>query len=166
MLARLALLTFFVASLHGGVVYAQDVDRQLEDLKQMVVEINSDLASVEQQLLFPIDTQLMVLVALEADNAFRLDSVALRLNGTVLSNYLYSEAENAALRRGGIQRLYLGNLKPGKYTLQAELNGVTAAGSAFRETSSLDLEKAGQGRYVEFRVLIKGKAADVTAKVW
>lgn len=166
MLRKLALLTLLVMSLLSGVVQAQDVDRQLEDLKQMVVEINSDLASVEQQLLFPIDTQLMVLVAVETDNAFRLDSVALKLNGTPLTNYLYSDAENAAFRRGGIQRLYLGNLKAGKYTLQAELHGVTSAGVAFRQASTLELEKAGQGRYVEFRVLAKGKTADVSAKVW
>lgn len=145
---------------------AQDADRRLEDLKQMVMELNSDLAVLEEQLLYPVDAQFTVFMATEAAGAFRLSSVELKLDGKLLTSYLYSDAENEALRRGGVQRLYLGNLKSGKYDLQADVVGIGAAGKEFRQTRQVMFEKEARGRYLELRVRDEGKAPLVSSRVW
>ncbi len=42
---------------------------------------------------------------------FALDAVKLTIDGTVVTNYLYTERQVDALQRGGVHRLYMGNLK-------------------------------------------------------
>ena len=76
------------------------------------MELNRDLMLLEEDLLFPASTQLAVYVSLDVGHYFALDSVKLTIDGQMVSSYLYTPKQISALARGGVQRLYLGNLKP------------------------------------------------------
>ena len=95
------------------------LDEQIQDLKQSVIDLNRDLFVLEEELLFPANTQVAVFVSLDVGEFFGLDSVTLRIDNREVSNYLYTPREVAAMVKGGVQRLYVGNLKAGAHELVA-----------------------------------------------
>ena len=96
------------------------LDEQIQDLKKDVVDLNSDLFVLEEELLFPANTQVAVFVSMDVGDFFALDSITLKIDNREVSNYLYTPREVAALLKGGVQRLYVGNLK----VRQARAGGV------------------------------------------
>ena len=109
------------------------LDEQIQDLKQSVVDLNKDLFVLEEELLFPANTQVAVFVSMDVGEFFGLDSVTLKIDNREVSNYLYTPREVAALLKGGVQRLYVGNLKAGTTSswrcsaARARMNATTAA---------------------------------------
>src|SRR6185295_20173290 len=93
---------------------AKALDGKIQSLKQDVMELNRDLLVLEEELLFPASTQVAVFVSMDVGALFQLDSVQVKLDDQVVAHYLYTERELKALYRGGVQRLYLGNLRSGK----------------------------------------------------
>ena len=87
------------------------LDQQTQALKKSVLELNRDLFVLEEELLYPSNTQVAVFVSLDVGEYFALDSVELSVDGKNVSNYLYTERELNALLRGGVHQLYIGNLK-------------------------------------------------------
>jgi hypothetical protein len=90
------------------------VDTEMQSLKDEVLDLNRELFMLEEELLFPANTQVAVFVSMDVGEFFALDSVQLRIDDKPISNYLYTERELKALLRGGVHRLYLGNLKTGE----------------------------------------------------
>src|SRR6185437_1851030 len=86
------------------------VDEQVQSLKSDVLDLNRDLFVLEQELLYPANTQVAVFVAMDAGTFFALDSVQLKIDGKEVADYLYTPREVHALVQGGVQRLYVGNL--------------------------------------------------------
>ena len=99
------------------------VDDQVQSLKSDVLDLNRDLFVLEQELLYPANTQVAVFVSMDAGTFFALDSVQLKIDGKEVADYLYTPREVHALVQGGVQRLYVGNLKVGKHQLVAFLTG-------------------------------------------
>lgn len=128
------------------------LDREVQGLKQEVIELNRDLLILEEELLFPASTQLAVFLSADVGDLFRLDSVQLKLNDQVVANHLYSEREFDALRRGGVQRLYLGNVKSGEHELTALFVGHGPRGREYRRAAATTLSKGTEPKYIEFRI--------------
>ena len=103
----------------GGTQNFKSLDTRIQELKQDVLDLNRDLFVLEEELLFPASTQLAVFLSVDVGTFFALDSVELKIDNKTVTHYLYTERENAALRRGGVHRLYLGNLRSGKHELVA-----------------------------------------------
>ena len=82
------------------------LDEQIQDLKQSVVDLNKDLFVLEEELLFPANTQVAVFVSMDVGEFFGLDAVTLKVDNREVANYLYTPREVAALVKGGVQRLY------------------------------------------------------------
>ena len=99
------------------------LDAEVQSLRREVVDLNRDLFMLEEDLLFPASTQIAVFVSMDVGTFFELDSVQLKMDGKEVSNYLYTERERDALKRGGVQRLWLGNLKAGEHELIGILHG-------------------------------------------
>ncbi|HMB74654.1 MAG TPA: AraC family transcriptional regulator, partial [Gammaproteobacteria bacterium] len=99
------------------------LDEEVQDLKKLAVDLNRDLFLLEEELLFPANTQVAVFVSMDVGEFFGLDSVELTLDGEDVTNYLYTDREVTALHRGGVQRLYLGNLRAGEHELVAVFTG-------------------------------------------
>ena len=102
---------------------AGTLDGRIQDVKADVIKLNRDLLVLEEELLFPANTQVALFVSMDVGKMFQLDSVQIKLDDKVVANYLYTALEVEALHRGGVQRVYLGNLKTGQHEIVAFFTG-------------------------------------------
>lgn len=116
-------------------------DEELRALKQELVALNRDLFLLEEELLFPASTQVAVYLSLDVGKYFALDAVELSIDDQRVAKYLYTEREIDALHRGGVHRLYVGNLKSGRHELVAVLTGRGPQGREYRRATSLEFDK-------------------------
>ena len=130
----------------------ETLDDDVQSLKAEVLDFNRELFILEEELLFPASTQVAVFVSMDTGNFFALDSVQLTINDKEVANYLYTEREVEALRRGGVQRLYLGNLKAGDHELLAVFTGKGPHGRDYRRATSLEFEKGLGARFLELAI--------------
>jgi hypothetical protein len=128
------------------------LDEQIQDLKQQVVDLNRDLFVLEEELLFPANTQVAVFLSMDVGSFFGLDSVTLRIDNREVINYLYTPREVTALLKGGVQRLYLGNLKAGSHELVALFGGKGPNDRDYRRGASLKFEKGVGAKYLELKI--------------
>ena len=152
-LLRVALLTGFCA---GGLAWAEDspgaLDDEIQDLKAEILDLNRELFLLEEELLFPANTQIAVFVSMDVGEFFALDSVQLQLDGKEVGNYLYTEREVEALHRGGVHRLFLGNVKTGDHELVATFTGLGPHGREYRRGAVLNFDKQIGAKFVELRI--------------
>ncbi|HEX5459148.1 MAG TPA: hypothetical protein VFX20_04185 [Steroidobacteraceae bacterium] len=128
------------------------VDEQVQSLKSDVLDLNRDLFVLEQELLYPANTQVAVFVAMDAGTFFALDSVQLKIDGKEVANYLYTPREVNALVQGGVQRLYVGNLKAGKHELVAFLTGKGPHARDYTRGATLQFQKDIGAKYLELTI--------------
>ena len=102
---------------------AGTLDGRIQDVKADVIKLNRDLLVLEEELLFPANTQVALFLSMDVGKMFQLDSVQIKLDDKVVANYLYTALEVEALHRGGVQRVYLGNLKTGQHEIVASFTG-------------------------------------------
>ena len=120
--------------------------------KKQVLDLNRDLFLLEEELLFPSNTQVAVFVSMDVGTFFGLDSVTLKLDNKDVTNYLYTEREASALVKGGVQRLYIGNLKAGEHELVAVFTGAGPHERDYRRGASLKFEKGIGPKYIELTI--------------
>ena len=144
------------------------LDNQIQDLKQQVLELNRDLFMLEEDLLFPANTQFSVFLSMDAGQLFELDSVQLKIDDKVVANHLYTEREINALRRGGVQRLYIGNLASGKHELVAFFTGQGPSKRDYRRGTTVNIEKTTDPQYVELKIIDNAtkEQPEFNVKVW
>ncbi len=130
----------------------QSLDTRIQTLKQDAMELNRDLLVLEEELLFPSSTQVAVFVSMDIGTLFDLDAVQVKLDNNIVSNYLYTDREVKALVRGGVQRLYLGNLKTGKHELVAVFTGKGPRWRDYRRGATLNFEKTTNPKYIELQI--------------
>jgi hypothetical protein len=128
------------------------LDQQVQGLKKDVVDLNRDLFILEEELLFPANTQVAVFLAVDVGDFFALDSVQLRIDQKEVINYLYTPREVEALLKGGVQRLYLGNLKVGQHELVAFFNGKGPNDRPYKRGASIKFEKGIGAKYLELKI--------------
>jgi hypothetical protein len=131
---------------------AGSVEERIQDLKGDVVRLNRDLLVLEEELLFPASTQLVVFLSMDVGRLFELESLQLKLGDKVVASYLYTPSEVQALHRGGVQRLYVGNLKAGRHELVAFFTGRGPHERDYKRGANLVLEKGTEPKYVELRI--------------
>ncbi|MFV1972577.1 MAG: AraC family transcriptional regulator [Thiohalobacterales bacterium] len=132
---------------------SQSLDAEVQSLKQDVLALNRDLFVLEEELLFPSSTQVAVFVSLDVGEFFALDSVQLKVDDKVVTNYLYTEREVQALHRGGVQRLHMGNLKAGEHELIAIYTGKGPNGRDYRRGATHVIKKGLGPKFVELKIV-------------
>ena len=130
----------------------QSLDEEVQDLKQEVMALNRDLFILEEELLFPANTQVAVFVSVDVGFFFALDSVQVKVDNKEVANYLYTERESDALLRGGVHRIYLGNLKVGDHELVAFFTGKGTHNRDYRRGASLVFDKGVGAKYMELKI--------------
>jgi hypothetical protein len=135
-----------------GVADTRGLDQQIQGLKKDVVDLNKDLFVLEEELLFPANTQVAVFLSMDVGDFFSLDSVQLKIDQKEVINYLYTPREVDALLKGGVQRLYVGNLKVGPHELVAFFNGKGPSDRAYKRGASLRFEKGVGAKYLELKI--------------
>jgi hypothetical protein len=131
---------------------AGTLDGRIQDVKADVIKLNRDLLVLEEELLFPANTQVALFVSMDVGTMFELDSVQVKLDDKVVANYLYTALEVDALHRGGVQRVYLGNLKTGKHELVAFFTGKGPHDRNYRRGANVKFEKTTEAKYIELRI--------------
>jgi len=144
------------------------LDTRIQQVKAEVLRLNRDLLVLEEELLFPASTQVAVFVSMDHGVLFDLGSVQVQLDGQVVANHLYTPQEVKALQRGGVQRLFLGNLKTGAHELVAFFTGGGPHARDYRRGATLKFDKAHEPRYVELQIrdLQKKLQPEFEVKVW
>lgn len=135
------------------------LDEDIQNLKKQVVDLNKDLFVLEEELLFPANTQVAVFVSMDVGDFFALDSVDLKVDNREVSNYLYTPREAAALVKGGVQRLYVGNLKAGSHELVALFTGKGPNQRDYRRAASIKFEKGLGAKYLELKITDRARRA-------
>jgi len=135
------------------------LDEQIQDIKQQVVDLNKDLFVLEEELLFPANTQVAVFISMDVGEFFGLDSVTLKIDNKEVSNYLYTPREVAALAKGGVQRLYVGNLRAGAHELVALFGGKGPNERDYRRGASIKFEKGVGAKYLELKISDRARKA-------
>lgn len=128
------------------------LDEQVQGLKKDVVDLNRDLFVLEEELLYPANTQVAVFLSMDVGDFFALDSVQLKIDQKEVINYLYTPREVEALMKGGIHRLYVGNLKVGKHELVAFFSGKGPNDRAYKRGATLTFEKGIGAKYLELKI--------------
>lgn len=128
------------------------LDSRVQDVKSDVIKLNRDLLVLEEELLFPANTQLAVFVSMDVGKMFELDSVQLKIDDKQVASYLYTPREVQALHRGGVQRLYLGNLRTGEHELVAFFTGGGPHARDYKRGATVKFTKDTQAKYVELRI--------------
>jgi hypothetical protein len=137
----------------GGTTAFQNLDKIIQETKQEVLNMNRDLLVLEEELLFPASTQIAIFLSVDVGKLFQLDSVQLTLDKKPLTNYLYTERESAALLRGGVHRLHMGNLRTGKHELVAVFTGKGPHERDYRRATTMVFEKKTEPKYIELQIL-------------
>jgi hypothetical protein len=128
------------------------LDETVQDLKKDVVDLNKELFVLEEELLFPANTQVAVFVSMDIGEFFALDSLTLKIDNKEVANYLYTPREAEALMKGGVHRVYLGNLKVGDHQLVAFFEGKGPNNLDYKRGANLKFEKGVGAKYLELKI--------------
>ncbi len=131
---------------------APGLDERIQDVKSDVIKLNRDLLVLEEELLFPASTQVALFVSMDVGKLFELDSVQIKLDEKLVANYLYTPLEVQALHRGGVQRVYLGNLRAGQHEIVAFFTGKGPHDRDYKRGATIKFDKGTEPKYIELRI--------------
>lgn len=175
MLLTLWALAAFVAMAKAGAEDAPApaaersvLDAEVQELRREVVDLNRDLFMLEEDLLFPASTQIAVFVSMDVGTFFALDSVQIKVDDKEVANYLYTARELEALRRGGVHRIWLGNLKAGEHEIVAFFTGQGTHERDYKRGATLTVEKGVGAKYVELKISdrLRKLQPEFVVRVW
>jgi hypothetical protein len=128
------------------------LDQEVQGLKKDVVDLNKDLFVLQEELLFPANTQVALYVSMDVGAFFALDSVTVKIDNKEVKNYLYTAREADALLKGGVQQIYLGNLKVGKHELVAFFTGKGPVERNYKRGATITFDKGVGAKYLELKI--------------
>ncbi len=146
----------------------RSIDQDVQDLKKEVLDLNRDLFLLEEELLFPANSQVAFFLSMDVGEYFELDSVSLKIDGKEVANYLYTEREVSALLRGGVHRVHMANLKTGEHELVAVFVGKGPQARDYRRGATVTIEKGIGAKYVELEITdrVKKQQPEFIIKDW
>jgi hypothetical protein len=144
------------------------LDQEVQGLKKDVIDLNKDLFVLEEELLFPANTQVALYVSMDVGTFFALDSVTVKIDNKEVKNYLYTAREADALLKGGVQQIYLGNLKVGKHELVAFFTGKGPVERDYKRGATITFDKGVGAKYLELKITdrVAKHQPEFTIKDW
>lgn len=138
-------------------VFAQAVEpaksgEQVESLKESVLTLNRDLLILEEELLYPASSQVAIYVSMDLGTFFALDAIKLEIDNKLVASELYTDKQTKALFRGGVQRLYIGNLKAGEHEISAFFTG-RGPQQDYKRGAKIVITKAQEPVVLELRIV-------------
>lgn len=141
------------------------LDEQVQEIKKDVLGISTELKLLEEKLLYPSNTQVSIFVSFAKKGGFRLDAMDIKLDGKEVAHHLYTAKELEALRNGGVQRIYTGNIRTGEHKLDVSFLGKSATGK-YRKNASFKISKGVKPKLVEVKVAGPGLGKSIGIKEW
>jgi hypothetical protein len=117
------------------------LDEQIQEIKSDALRMSAELSQLEEKLLYPSGTQVAIFVGLAKGDKMRLDAVRLQIDGELVAHYIYSAKELEALRKGGVQRIYVGNVASGDHKLDVLVDGKLEGGADFSRSGQFTFRK-------------------------
>jgi len=117
------------------------LDEQVQEVKSDVLSIAAELSQLEERLLYPSNTHVAVFVSLAQGETIRLDAVQIQIDGQLAAHYIYTFKELEALQKGGVQRIYTGNIATGQHEIEVSLSGKLQSGKDYQRTERFPLSK-------------------------
>lgn len=151
-LALLLILPLNVMAVDISQEQVKGLDEQVQDIKKDVIDLAADLLQLEEKLLYPSNSQFAVFVSLAEAEELRLDAVQVKLENKVLAHHLYTYRELEAMQKGGVQKIYIGNIKTGEHKLIVSYVAQNPSGSDIRRSSSYTVNKAVGPKFVEIKI--------------
>lgn len=137
----------------------QSLDEQVQEIKSDVLGIAAELNRLEERLLYPSDTQVALFVSMKEGESFRLDSVSVQIDGAPVARHIYSGKELEALQKGGVQRLYTGNVATGDHRIDVAVAGKLPSGADFTRNQSFSFSKKVEPKLVGITLADAGDAS-------
>ncbi|MFQ5993814.1 MAG: tetratricopeptide repeat protein [Acidiferrobacterales bacterium] len=131
----------------------RSLDGTTQLLKKEVLRVNRDLLILSEALTYPTETRITVSLSIDGNSPVLLDAAELRINDQLIARHRYSEVEAKALLRGGVHRLYTGNLSEGEHDLAVSLKGRTAKGRPYGQSASMIVNKRAGPKRVEMAIV-------------
>jgi len=162
-LFKLCLLLLLPLSVHAEQVSKEQIkglDEQVQDIKKDVLSISAELNLLEEKLLFPSNTQISFFVSMsdrkpgedaEVDESYVPDAIQLKLDNKDIAHHIYSFKEVDALRKGGVQRVYTGNVRTGEHSLEVFVNG-KLSGDEKKSSATHKLTKGVGPQFLEIHI--------------
>jgi len=125
------------------------LDEQVQEVKSDVLSIAQELNRLEEKLLYPSGTQVSIFIAVAKGDQMRLDAVRLQIDGQLVAHHIYSFKELDALRKGGVQQIYVGNVSTGDHRLEVLVDGKLEGGADFSRTESFTFSKEVKPKLLE-----------------
>lgn len=166
------LFYIFFSLVIAGTTIAEEkspaLEKKVQDLKKQVLDLNKELFILEEDLLFPANTQFSIFLSMDIGQLFDLDSVQIEVDGKNIANHLYTEREIKALKRGGVQRIYLGNIASGKHELVAFFTGKGPSKRDYKRGTTIEIEKTSSPLFVELKIVdnLSKQQPEFKSKVW
>jgi hypothetical protein len=132
------------------------LDEQVQEIKSDVLSIAAELNRLEERLLYPSNTQIALFVALASGDLLRLDAVQIHIDGQLAAHYIYSAKELEALHKGGVQRVYAGNVSTGGHQLEVSVIGKLAGGKDYNETGRFTINKGVEPKLLGITIAAPG----------
>jgi uncharacterized membrane protein len=144
------------------------LDKDVQELKKEILDLNRDLFLLEEELLFPANSQVAFFLSMDVGEYFELDSVQLKIDGKEVANYLYTAREADALVRGGVHRVHMANLKTGEHELVAIFTGKGPHIRDYRRGATLLFDKGIGAKYVELEITdrVRKQQPEFVIKEW
>lgn len=140
-----ALLSFLGSALvHADDSYREQMkglDEQVQEVKSDVLSIAAELKRLEERLLYPSNTHLAVFVEIPKGDTLRLDSVRITIDAQQVAHSIYSFKELEALQKGGVQRIYTGNVSTGSHQIEVSIAGKLDSGKDYARTERFEFTK-------------------------
>jgi hypothetical protein len=141
------------------------LDEEVQSIKSDVLGIAAELNQLEEKLLYPSGTQVAIFVTLAKGDQMRLDAVRLQIDGHLAAHYIYNFKELDALRKGGVQRIYVGNVTTGEHKLEVLVDGKLESGADFSRTEHFTFRKEDKPKLVGLTVAGTGNSP-ITLGEW
>ena len=146
----------------------RSLDQDVQELKKEVLDLNRDLFLLEEELLFPANSQVAFFISMDVGEYFALDSVSLQIDGKEVANYLYTDREVDALLQGGVHRIHMANLKTGDHELIAIFTGQGPHTRDYRRGATVAIDKGIGAKYLELEITdrVKKQQPEFVIKDW
>lgn len=146
----------------------RSLDQDVQSLKKEVLDLNRDLFLLEEELLFPANSQVAFFISMDVGEYFDLDSVNIKIDGKEVANYLYTEREVEALMRGGVHRVHMANLKSGEHEVVAVFTGQGPHTRDYRRGATVRVTKGIGAKYLELEITdrVKKQQPEFEVKEW
>lgn len=150
-------LAILLGGLWGNIALSADtgndssLPNDIQGLKQDVLQLNKELTVLENELLYP-SSQSALFVSIDLGSTVRIVDINLVLDGRNVGYHFYTDQEFAALTKGGLHRLFNGNLITGKHELKTVITGYDPKGKSFQRVVAYNFVKGGDRKFVELRI--------------